>query len=144
MELKVTGRGDDMNATAKKAYVKCWNCNQPATHVMTRQGSNTLHACDYCTRIDRAEAESRGWIVTPLAVTVREQAQTKAAEMAAKLTDEALRIAWMATETQPVTEELALVRGWLMDELNKRLGDDLFDEWLMAPDAPNPLAYFTR
>jgi uncharacterized Zn finger protein len=43
----------------------CWNCGQPATHVMTREGSNALHACDNCTRIDRAEAESRGWTITP-------------------------------------------------------------------------------
>lgn len=42
---------------------KCWNCGQPATHTMTREGSITLHACDNCTRIDREEAESRGWTV---------------------------------------------------------------------------------
>ena len=48
-------------------FVKCWDaCTQPATHVMTREGSNTLHACDHHTRVDRAEAESRGWTVTPL------------------------------------------------------------------------------
>lgn len=45
----------------------CWNCRQPATHTMTREGSNTLHACDNCTRIDRTEAESRGWTITKLA-----------------------------------------------------------------------------
>jgi hypothetical protein len=77
--------------------------------------------------------------------TMREQAQAKVAEMTAELTDEALCIAWMATETQPVTQELAITRGWLMDELNKRLGDDLFDEWLIATDddgnGVNPLAY---
>lgn len=76
----------------------------------------------------------------------REQATAKALAMAAKLTDEALCIAWMTTEAQPVTEELAITRGWLMDELNARLGDDLFDEWLVAVDdngdGVNPLAYF--
>ncbi|MFF5778191.1 hypothetical protein ACFY7Y_14720 [Streptomyces virginiae] len=65
--------------------------------------------------------------------------------MAAKLTDEALCLAWMATEGKPVTQELALVRGWMMDELNKRLGEELFDEWLFAADGAdkgvNPLAY---
>jgi hypothetical protein len=45
----------------------CWTCAQPSTHVFTREGSNTLHACDNCTRIDRAEAESRGWTVTSTA-----------------------------------------------------------------------------
>lgn len=43
---------------------RCWNCPQPATHVFTRQGSVTLDACDNCTRLDRAEAESRGWTIT--------------------------------------------------------------------------------
>lgn len=42
----------------------CWNCRQPATHTLTREGSTTLHACDNCTRIDRAEAERRGWAIT--------------------------------------------------------------------------------
>lgn len=77
------------------------------------------------------------------AKTHAEQLRAKGAEMTAKLTDEALCLAWMATETQAVTEELAITRGWMLDEFNARLGDDLFDEWLMADgDAPNPLAFF--
>lgn len=72
----------------------------------------------------------------------REQAEAKVAAMTAKLTNEALCLAWMATEDQPVTEELAITRGWILDELHKRLGDDLFDEWLIADE--NPLAYFER
>lgn len=82
------------------------------------------------------------------AKTNSEQATAKVLAMAARLTDEALCLAWMATEGKPVTEELAMVRGWLMDVLNERLGDDLFDEWLTAVDdegnGVNPLAYFTR
>jgi hypothetical protein len=74
--------------------------------------------------------------------TTREQAEAKVQAMAAKLSDEALCLAWMATEDQPVTQELAITRGWIMDELNRRLGDDLFDEWLIADE--NPLAYFER
>jgi hypothetical protein len=77
-------------------------------------------------------------------VKMREQAQAKVAAMSAKLTDEALCLAWMGTEGKPATQELALVRGWIMDELNKRLGDDLFDEWLAGDDngdTLNPLAY---
>jgi hypothetical protein len=77
-----------------------------------------------------------------------EQAAAKVQAMAAKLNDEALCLAWMATEGKPVTEELALVRGWIMDVLNERLGDDLFDEWLTAIDdngnGLNTLAYFER
>ncbi|MEH0586212.1 hypothetical protein QA942_19830 [Streptomyces sp. B21-106] len=44
----------------------CWTCKQPATHTLTRAGSIPLDACDNCTRIDRAEAESRGWTVGPI------------------------------------------------------------------------------
>ncbi|MEH0627769.1 hypothetical protein [Streptomyces stelliscabiei] len=80
------------------------------------------------------------------AKTVSEQAEAKVAAMAANLTDEALSLAWMATEGKPATKELAMVRGWVMDELHRRLGDDLFDEWLIAVDdngdGVNPLAYF--
>lgn len=77
--------------------------------------------------------------------TVREQAETKVAALAGKLTDEALCLAWMDTEGKPATKGAALVRGWMMDELNRRLGDDLFDEWLMDVDndgnGVNPLTY---
>lgn len=82
------------------------------------------------------------------AKTHAEQLRAKGAEITASLTDDALRIAWMATEGQPATEELAITRGWIMHELHKRLGDDLFDEWLVAVDdhgkGVNPLAYFER
>jgi hypothetical protein len=77
--------------------------------------------------------------------TVREQAETAVQAMAAKLTDEALCLAWMGTEGKPATNELAIVRGWIMDALNARLGDDLFDEWLAGDDngdTLNPLAFF--
>jgi hypothetical protein len=128
-----------------EAYVGCWTCNQPATHVFTRESSNTLHACDNCTRIDRTEAESRGWTVSPISVMPREQASAKVSAMAGNLSDDALCLAWMGTEGKPVTQELALVRGWIMDELNRRLGNDLFDEWLIATDnngdGVNPLTY---
>lgn len=72
-------------------------------------------------------------------------ATTEIAAMGRQLSDEALCLAWMLTESRPVTQELAIVRGWLMDELHERLGDDLFDEWLMAVDGNgdgvNPLVY---
>ena len=72
-------------------------------------------------------------------------ATTEIAAMGRQLSDEALCLAWMLTESKAVTQELAIVRGWLMDELHERLGDDLFDEWLMAVDGNgdgvNPLVY---
>lgn len=76
--------------------------------------------------------------------TVREQAETAVQAMAAELTDEALCLAWMGTEGKPATKELAIVRGWIMNELNVRLGDDLFDEWLAGDEdgnGVNPLAF---
>lgn len=81
-----------------------------------------------------------------MSVTTREQGTTKVAAMAAKLSDEALSLAWMGTEDKPVTQELAIVRGWMMDELHARLGDDLFDEWLAGDEnggTLNPLAFLT-
>ncbi|MET8571801.1 hypothetical protein [Streptomyces sp. NPDC004783] len=80
-------------------------------------------------------------------VEAREQATATVQAMAGKLTDEALCLAWMGTEGKPATQELAMVRGWIMDELNKRLGDDLFDAWLAGDengDTLNPLAFFNR
>lgn len=83
-----------------------------------------------------------------MSVTTREQATDKVRAMTGKLTDEALCLAWMGTEGKPVTQELAMVRGWMMDELNARLGDDLFDEWLTDVDddgnGVNPLAYLAN
>jgi hypothetical protein len=123
----------------------CWTCKQPATHTLTRAGSISLDACDNCTRIDRAEAERLGWTIEAIIRHRASQSEKTVQKMAAKLTDEALCLAWMATEGKPVTQELAIVRGWMMDELNERLGDDLFDEWLMTVDddgnGVNPLAF---
>ncbi len=81
-------------------------------------------------------------------VKLREEAKAKALAMAAKLSDEALCIAWMVTEQATISEEVAIMRGWMLDEFNERLGDDLFDEWLTAVDengdSPNPLLFFAR
>lgn len=89
----------------------------------------------------------------------REEAKAKVQAMAANLTDEALVLAWMATETQPVTEVLAITRGWIMDELERRmnaldtrdaksacsLGQTVsrFDRWLFTDreGANNPASY---
>jgi hypothetical protein len=78
--------------------------------------------------------------------SIREQAAAKVAAMSTKLSNEALCLAWMGTEGKPATSELAVVRGWIMDELNRRIGDDLFDEWLIDVDdngnGVSPFAYF--
>lgn len=81
-------------------------------------------------------------------VKTREQAEAHIVAAAANLTDEALCIAWMVTEAAAPSAEAAIVRGWLLDEFNRRLGDDLFDEWLFTVDsngdALNPLSFFER
>ena len=46
-----------------KGFVPCWDCRQPATHILTREGSKSLNACGRHARIDRDQAESRGWAV---------------------------------------------------------------------------------
>lgn len=64
----------------------CWTCNQPATHALTREGSITLDACDNCTRIDREEAERRGWAVTRINGT--SPAPAKAIEIGVRVSGE--------------------------------------------------------
>jgi hypothetical protein len=54
----------------------CWTCKQPATHALTRDGSIPLNACDNCTRIDRAEAEARGWTITKKGAEMNWTAET--------------------------------------------------------------------
>jgi hypothetical protein len=56
--------------------------------------------------------------------------------------DELLATAWLLTETMPMSEELAMTRGWLIDELEQRMGPDLFDAWLWTDgDAVDPLPF---
>lgn len=57
-------------------------------------------------------------------------------------TDELLSTAWLLTEAMPMSEELAVTRGWLMDELEKRMGEEKFDTWLWTDgDAVDPLPF---
>lgn len=56
--------------------------------------------------------------------------------------DELLATAWLLTETLPMSEELAVTRRWLMDELETRMGGDKFEAWLFTDgDAVDPLPY---
>lgn len=81
--------------------------------------------------------------------TPREQAATKAAVLAAATTDEGLRQAWIFTELAPATSELVTIRDWLMDELERRMGADLFNQWLCDVDGairstPDPGPYLAK
>lgn len=56
--------------------------------------------------------------------------------------DELLATAWLLTEAQPMSEELAMTRGWLMDELETRMGPEKFDRWIWTDgDAVDPLPF---
>lgn len=44
-----------------------------------------------------------------------------AREKLGRLTDETLATTWLLTEAMPMTEELAMTRGWLIDELEIRM-----------------------
>lgn len=59
-------------------------------------------------------------------MTIQEK---KAREMISNLTLPQLLEEWELTTTQPYSQELATVRGWLMDELEER-HPEAFNKWL--------------
>lgn len=81
-----------------------------------------------------------------------------AREAIGRKSDELLATTWLLTETQPMSEELAMTRGWLMDELETRMdaldkrdaksplsfgqSESRFDRWLWTDgDAVDPLPF---
>jgi hypothetical protein len=65
-----------------------------------------------------------------------------ARESISRLTDEKLSVTWLLTEAMPMSEELAMTRGWLMDELETRMGVEKFDRWIWTDgDAVDPLPF---
>jgi hypothetical protein len=80
-----------------------------------------------------------------------------------RLTKERLAETWMLTNEQPATRKVTILRGWLLDELERRMnqvatvwedlfpneaGRDRFDEWLTADSVPgsdfaSPLPYLS-
>lgn len=63
-------------------------------------------------------------------------------EAISRLTDENLSVTWLLTEAMPMSEELAMTRGWLLDELETRMGDEKFDVWVRADgDGVDPLPF---
>jgi hypothetical protein len=60
----------------------------------------------------------------------------KAKEMIKKLTDKELLKQWKLIDRKPMSQEVATVRGWLMDELEERFPDE-FSAWLedLSPNA---------
>lgn len=100
-------------------------------------------------------------------MTVQERAarsEAIARQSISRLSDSKLAEAWMGTNEQPMTDELRIVRGWLLDELETRMGrmnvwadlfpalpcfdGDRFGSWLDAEFTPgsdyvNPLPYLS-
>ena len=56
--------------------------------------------------------------------------EASAREKLSRLTDEKLSVTWLFPETVSMSEELAMTRGWLMDELETRMGEEKFDAWV--------------
>jgi hypothetical protein len=73
------------------------------------------------------------------------EAVTAVQEKISRMSDEALSVTWLTSETLPMSEELAVTRGWLIDELEKRMGPDKFDAWLFTDaDAVDPFPFLRR
>jgi len=49
--------------------------------------------------------------------------------------------AFEMTETMPLTDELPVVREWIMDELEAR-NAEAFEAWMLAPGAAQPRAFY--
>lgn len=69
-----------------------------------------------------------------------QQATERAARMTAKRTMAQLIADWELTERLPYTPELAVTRGWLMDEFERR-DPEAYDAWIEAYDA-SPRDFF--
>lgn len=76
------------------------------------------------------------------------QSETKARHLCAAISDAALADVWMELEARPHDKYIGKVCEWVLDEMGKRMGDALFDEWLFAFDAEgrslHPMTYFNR
>ncbi|MGW1814205.1 hypothetical protein ACWCQM_11665 [Streptomyces sp. NPDC002125] len=91
------------------------------------------------------------------------QSEAIARESLSRQTNERLAATWMLTNEQAPTREVTILRGWLLDELERRMENatnvwedlfpaetprDRFDEWLTADSAPggnfvSPLSYLS-
>lgn len=95
-------------------------------------------------RAEQAQANN-GWVIVDRkaeqALLVAYAARVARTEIGRK-SDELLAATWLLTEAMPMSEELAVTRRWLMDELEKRMGPDKFETWLFTDgDAVDPLPY---
>jgi hypothetical protein len=62
------------------------------------------------------------------------------------LSNEKLAAVWEQTEQQPASAELAMTRGWLIDELETRMSEADFDCWIYGEadgTQASPAAFLT-
>lgn len=71
----------------------------------------------------------------------REQANEKARCMLATRTMSQLLNDWDLTERMEISPELAVTRGWLMDEFERR-DPEAFDAWMDADCDASPRDFF--
>lgn len=95
-------------------------------------------------RAEQAQA-CNGWVIVDhtaeKALLVAYAARVARTEISRK-SDELLATTWLLTEVMPMSEELAVTRRWLMDELETRMGAEKFETWLFTDaDAVDPLPY---
>lgn len=69
-------------------------------------------------------------------------AEIKARNMISTRTTEQLMADWELTEIAPMSAELPIVRGWIMDELESR-DPEAYDAWMDDEDLnASPRTYF--
>lgn len=76
----------------------------------------------------------------------REQADEKARAAMATQTMEQLLLSWELTEAMPLSPEVAITRGWIMEEFERR-DPAAFDRWMdndydQHPEKDTPRAWF--
>lgn len=70
------------------------------------------------------------------------KSEARVREALTRLTDETLSVTWLLTGGMPLTRELIVTRGWLLNELEARMGPDQFDVWLFADEtSADPAPY---
>lgn len=71
----------------------------------------------------------------------REQANERARAMLSKRTMAQLLQDWDLTEHMPFRQEVATIRGWLLEEFERR-DPEAFDAWLESDDPEASPRYF--
>lgn len=70
------------------------------------------------------------------------KSEADARERLSQQSNELLATTWLLTEAMPMSQELAVTRGWIADELEKRMTVDQFEAWLFTDgDAVDPLPF---